>query len=167
MNWHLETFIFFRLCLISICRKELHLITSLLRLKNAKQQNLILIYILEKNSDIVAKLPPNIYCDLVSTLDKRCAEQSLLEIWDFDGDIIKNLTQQEILDAVNTLTERWKPCLKIFKPRNLKIFYLAHGFSPRVITLTTWVASLGIHLVMWLEQRQSGYKCCLRWVINT
>ena len=48
-------------------------------------------------------LPRSIYCDLVSTLDKRCAELSLLEIWDFDGEIINNLSQQEILDAVNTL----------------------------------------------------------------
>ena len=48
-------------------------------------------------------LPPEIYCDLVSTLDKRCAELSVLEIWGFHGDTINNLTQQQIIDAVNTL----------------------------------------------------------------
>jgi len=53
---------------------------------------------------ILEGLPPDIYCDLVATLDKRCYEQSLLEIWDFDHDIIFNLTQADILDAVNTLT---------------------------------------------------------------
>ena len=77
----------------------------------------------ESNSDKLSSLPPNIYCDLVSTLDKRCAqykpkifeiiknicrcaEQSILEIWDFDGEIIKQVTQQQILDAVNTLDRR-------------------------------------------------------------
>lgn len=55
------------------------------------------------NSDYLEHLPRDIYCDLVSTLDKRCAELSLLEIWDYNGDIINNLSQQEILDAVNTL----------------------------------------------------------------
>lgn len=55
------------------------------------------------NSDYLDHLPRDIYCDLVSTLDKRCGELSLLEIWDYDGDIINNLSQQEILDAVNTL----------------------------------------------------------------
>ena len=36
----------------------------------------------------------------------RCYEQSILEIWDFDRDIIFNLTQADILDAINTLTVR-------------------------------------------------------------
>jgi len=57
----------------------------------------------KKKDDYLDHLPRSIYCDLVSTLDKRCAELSLLEIWDFDGEIINNLSQQEILDAVNTL----------------------------------------------------------------
>ena len=57
----------------------------------------------DDNSDYLEHLPRDIYCDLVSTLDKRCAELSLLEIWDYDGEIINNLSQQEILDAVNTL----------------------------------------------------------------
>jgi len=57
-------------------------------------------------------LPSDIYCDLVTTLDKRCYEQSILEIWDFDRDIIFNLTQADILDAINTLTVSpwfWSP----------------------------------------------------------
>lgn len=61
---------------------------------------------------ILEGLPPDIYCGLIDTLDKRCYEQSLLEIWDFDRDIIFNLTQADILDAVNTLTVSpwfWSP----------------------------------------------------------
>ena len=58
------------------------------------------------DEDYLSSLPPHIYCDLVTTIDKRCAETSLLEIWDFDRDIINNLTTQDILDAINTLEER-------------------------------------------------------------
>ena len=57
-------------------------------------------------ADYLSSLPPHTYCDLVTTIDKRCAETSLLEIWDFDGAIINNLTTQDILDAINTLEER-------------------------------------------------------------
>ena len=60
-----------------------------------------------EKGDYVKDLPRGIYCDLVTTLDKRCFELSLLEIWDFDGEIIGGLTQQEILDAVNTLDMRF------------------------------------------------------------
>ena len=59
-----------------------------------------------REDDYLSSLPPHIYCDLVTTIDKRCAETSLLEIWDFDRDIINNLTTQDILDAINTLEER-------------------------------------------------------------
>ena len=59
-----------------------------------------------RSDDYLSSLPPHIYCDLVTTIDKRCAETSLLEIWDFDKEIINNLTTQDILDAINTLEER-------------------------------------------------------------
>ena len=59
-----------------------------------------------RSDDYLSSLPPHIYCDLVTTIDKRCAETSLLEIWDFDKEIINNLTTQDILDAINTLDER-------------------------------------------------------------
>jgi len=67
-----------------------------------------------EKTDYIKDLPRGIYCDLVTTLDKRCFELSLLEIWDFDGEIIKSLTQQDILEAVNTLEiSPW-----FFSPRN-------------------------------------------------
>ena len=62
----------------------------------------------EDRDSFLDGLPSDIYCDLVTTLDKRCYEQSILEIWDFDRDIIFNLTQEDILEAVNTLTVRWR-----------------------------------------------------------
>ena len=60
----------------------------------------------QSSSEFLSSLPRDIYCDLVTTLDTRCSEFSLLEIWDFDEEIIRSLSQEDILDAVNTLTER-------------------------------------------------------------
>jgi len=54
-------------------------------------------------SSSLASLPPNIYCDLVTTLNTKCKESSLLEIWKFREDLINTATQQEIIDAVNLL----------------------------------------------------------------
>ena len=48
-------------------------------------------------------LPPNIYCDVIQTLNENCLERSLLEIWQYDVEQIDSLTHQEILDAINTL----------------------------------------------------------------
>ena len=45
----------------------------------------------------------NIYCDLVTTLNTKCKESSLLEIWQYKEDLINTATQQEIIDAVNLL----------------------------------------------------------------
>ena len=47
------------------------------------------------------------HCIKITQKVFRCYEQSILEIWDFDRDIIFNLTQADILDAINTLTVRW------------------------------------------------------------
>ena len=54
----------------------------------------------------LSDLPPGIYCDLVTTIDKACFELSLLEIWLYDEETIAKLTQQEILDKVNSLHVR-------------------------------------------------------------
>lgn len=47
--------------------------------------------------------PPEIWCDLVGTLNNKCGEYSLLEIWSYDKEKIRSLTQQDIIDAVNTV----------------------------------------------------------------
>eukprot|EP00092_Neocalanus_flemingeri_P006120 GFUD01006591.1.p1 GENE.GFUD01006591.1~~GFUD01006591.1.p1 ORF type:complete len:999 (+),score=194.12 GFUD01006591.1:266-3262(+) len=54
--------------------------------------------------DTVASLPDNIYCDLVTTLNEKCILTNLLEIWRYNEDYIRTVTQQEIIDAVNILT---------------------------------------------------------------
>ena len=53
----------------------------------------------------VVDLPKEIYCDIVETLEDKCGEYSLLEIWKYDMTIISNLTDQDIINAINTVGE--------------------------------------------------------------
>ena len=55
--------------------------------------------------DIVADLPPDIYCDLIETLNDKCLESSILEIWKFNEDIIRRLSTEDILEAVNVINK--------------------------------------------------------------
>ena len=57
----------------------------------------------EEGTSIVDKLPQNIYCDLVKTLNEKCIMTSLLEMWKFNEAHIESATQQEIINAVNLL----------------------------------------------------------------
>ena len=57
----------------------------------------------KSDEDILDKIPDNIYCDLVTTLNEKCLQHSLLEIWRYNPEFIKSVTQQEIIDAVNLL----------------------------------------------------------------
>ena len=50
-------------------------------------------------------LPVDIYCNLIDTLNEKCFQSSLLEMWRFNEAYIKTTTQQEIIDAVNLLTK--------------------------------------------------------------
>ena len=50
-------------------------------------------------------LPREVYCDIVETLEDKCGEFSLLEIWEYDRDVISKLSQQDIIDAINTVDE--------------------------------------------------------------
>ena len=47
-----------------------------------------------------------IYCDLVNTLNDKCLESSILEIWKFDPKVVEKLTQKDIIDAINNVKER-------------------------------------------------------------
>jgi hypothetical protein len=42
----------------------------------------------------------------VNTLNDKCLENSILEIWKFDRKLIERLTSQDIINAVNEVTER-------------------------------------------------------------
>ena len=48
-------------------------------------------------------LPDSIYCDLVNTLNSKCVQSSLLEIWRYRPELVNTASQEEILRAVNQL----------------------------------------------------------------
>lgn len=47
-------------------------------------------------------IAPFIFCAVVESLPIGCMIQNILELWDFDEDTIKQLTKQDILNALNT-----------------------------------------------------------------
>ena len=57
----------------------------------------------ENYDDLTERLPKRIYCDLVNTLNEKCATRSLLEMFRYDDEIINTTTKEEILFAVNNL----------------------------------------------------------------
>jgi hypothetical protein len=59
-----------------------------------------------KEEELIQNLPRSIYCDIVNTLNEKCAEYSILEIWKFDREVIERLTDQDIVDAINTVKKR-------------------------------------------------------------
>lgn len=44
-----------------------------------------------------------IYCGIINSFPLNCYQQNLLELWNFNRDIIGNLTVEDILHTVNTL----------------------------------------------------------------
>jgi hypothetical protein len=59
----------------------------------------------KKKEDKINGLPREIHCDLVETLKKLCAEYSILELWNYDVSVIQNLTRQDIINDLNTVTK--------------------------------------------------------------
>ena len=42
-----------------------------------------------------------IYCNVFNNLERTCKEYSVLELWNFDEALIRNLTDEDIVAAVN------------------------------------------------------------------
>jgi hypothetical protein len=57
----------------------------------------------DNQKDILSDLPSSVYCELINTLETKCLEQSILEIWMYDESTINRLTQDDILFAINKL----------------------------------------------------------------
>eukprot|EP00090_Calanus_glacialis_P005513 TRINITY_DN14271_c0_g1_i1.p1 TRINITY_DN14271_c0_g1~~TRINITY_DN14271_c0_g1_i1.p1 ORF type:complete len:913 (+),score=178.94 TRINITY_DN14271_c0_g1_i1:65-2740(+) len=59
----------------------------------------------ELADDVSRKFYPQPYCDFIKNAPTVCAEESILELWAFDGifeeEVFKDLTESDILDAVN------------------------------------------------------------------
>ena len=54
--------------------------------------------------DSNGNLPENIYCHLVESLNEKCGQQSLLEIWRYEQQLIETTTNQ---------VRNWKHLIKI------------------------------------------------------
>ena len=59
----------------------------------------------KNGDDQLEGLPRDIYCDVIETLDDKCGEYSLLEIWKYDREEISRLSEQDIINAINTVSE--------------------------------------------------------------
>lgn len=44
-----------------------------------------------------------IYCGIINSFPLNCYQQNLLELWNFNRDIIRNLTVEDILHTINTV----------------------------------------------------------------
>ena len=51
--------------------------------------------------NIAYKIPLDQYCELVRSLETKCFEQSLLEIWNYDENVINSVYQDEIIAEIN------------------------------------------------------------------
>ena len=56
----------------------------------------------QTNIGWVSHLPESLYCNLISESEKRCFEISLLEIWGFNKTKLENLSQEQIIEDVNS-----------------------------------------------------------------
>lgn len=53
--------------------------------------------------DLVSWVPTNFYCSIYNRMDKSCYVKSILDIWNYDDDIIRNLTTDDILKSLKTV----------------------------------------------------------------
>lgn len=47
--------------------------------------------------------PTDLYCNIVDNLQRGCLVFSILDIWDFDSDLIKKQTKYDIIEKINTI----------------------------------------------------------------
>nr|CAD7398606.1 unnamed protein product [Timema poppensis] len=50
-------------------------------------------------------LSEDIYCAIVNNLKTACLERSLLEFWEYDPEVLKKITKEDILSALNITTD--------------------------------------------------------------
>ena len=74
--------------------------TNAVRIDFDKYSKKVNISKVEKLLDDISK---NKYCNLVTSLEEKCIQTSLLEIWRYKEHLINSVTQEEILSAVNLL----------------------------------------------------------------
>lgn len=55
--------------------------------------------------DPSAASTPELYCTFVEGIKKECYTKSILDLWEYDKNIIMNLTKEDIIAAVNSDSE--------------------------------------------------------------
>ena len=53
----------------------------------------------QESDDTLEGLPKDIYCDVIETLNDKCGEYSILEIWKYDREEISRLTAEDIIQG--------------------------------------------------------------------
>ena len=64
--------------------------------------------LVEQDVETLRGLPRGLYCDLVESLSETCAVSSILDLWEFDEAVIRNLTREDIIRDINTVKRRLK-----------------------------------------------------------
>jgi hypothetical protein len=57
--------------------------------------------------DLGSILGDDMYCSIINRLETACMEHSILELWKFNEQKIKNLTEEKIIKALNTTKIRY------------------------------------------------------------
>lgn len=52
--------------------------------------------------DMSLSLDPALYCSFIEVMKEECYEKSILDLWDYNEDIIANLTEDDIIRAINS-----------------------------------------------------------------
>ncbi|XP_048511966.1 NPC intracellular cholesterol transporter 1-like isoform X2 [Athalia rosae] len=58
----------------------------------------------EDGFDIISLVPTGMYCGVYNAMEKSCYSKSLLDVWNFDDDVINGLTTENIIDNLNSVT---------------------------------------------------------------
>lgn len=58
----------------------------------------------EGTIDVVSLAPTSLYCTIYNRLERSCYMRSILDIWKYDSNVIRNLTIENVLDSINTIT---------------------------------------------------------------
>lgn len=57
--------------------------------------------------DPTSLIPTTMYCMMVNAFQKGCYHESILELWEYDNDVISKLTKEDIVHAIASTTIRY------------------------------------------------------------
>lgn len=57
----------------------------------------------KKGFDLGVHIPVTLYCTVSNNLPKGCLFYSILDIWDFDSNLIRSQTKEDIVQKINSV----------------------------------------------------------------